>query len=100
MTKKYTNSPPAGVPLGSLLAPFVRLWATLGLNWGSVWLPFAPPASSNVDFLANPSKWTQNNVKMDPKWTQNGSKINLKMKPKLTQNIECKAKVPRAFQEA
>ena len=101
ITKKCAKVAPVGLPLGSLLAPLARLWAPLGLNWSSVWLPFAPPASSNVDFLANPRKWIQNNVKMEPKWTQNDSKIYRKMKPKLTQNIECKTnlKCPELFKK-
>ena len=86
MTKKIAKVAPVGSPLGSLLAPLARLWAPLGLNWSSVWLPFAPPASSNVDFLANPRKWTQNKPKLEPKWMQNNPKRDLKMKPKLTES--------------
>ena len=43
---------PAGVPLGSLLAPLARLWASLGLSWCSLWLPLASPGPPNFDFLA------------------------------------------------
>ena len=70
MTKKCRKVAPAGAPLGSLLAPLARLWAPLGLNWSSVWLPFAPPASSNGDCLANSTKWSQNKLKMEPKLNQ------------------------------
>ena len=101
MTKQNAKVAQTGVPLGSLLAPLARLCAPLGLNGSSVWLPCAPPASSNVDFLAKHRKWIQNNVKMEPKWTQNHSKIYRKMKPKLTQNIECKTnlKCPELFKK-
>ena len=90
MTKQtYKSSSrwsPFGLPFGTLGAPL----GPLVLNWSSVWLPFAPAASSNVDFVANPKKWTQNNSKIDPTWSQSNSKMDLKMKPKLTQTIECK----------
>ena len=65
--KKMCKSSASWSPLGSLLAPLARLWAPLGLNWSSVWLPGAPPASSNGDFLANSTKWSQNNLKVIPK---------------------------------
>ena len=87
--------------LGSLLATLARLWIPLSFYWSSVWLSVAPPASSNFDFLAKPRKWIQNNVKMEPNWTQNDSKIYRKTKPKLTQNIECKTnlKCPELFKK-
>ena len=90
MRKKCARVAPVGVRLGSLLAPLAHLWGPLGLNWSSVWLPFAPPASSNGDFLANSTKWSQNKLKMEPTFTKNNHKMTLKLSQKLTQKIECK----------
>ena len=78
MTKKCAKVAPAGISLGFLLAPLARLWAPLGLNWSSVWLPFAPPASSNFNFLAKPRKWIQN--------TQNGTQMDSKSLQNISQN--------------
>ena len=51
MTNKYVKMVrwgPVGLPFGTL----GTLWAPIGLNWGSLWLPLASPGAQHFDFLA------------------------------------------------